>query len=362
MTADLVVPDRPEELTADWLTAALSYAGHPVVAEAVTSERIGTGQIGANYRLGLRYAGRPDASSAPPTLVAKLAAGDAAARERVKQGFHKEVMFYRHLAPLSDVRVPKCYYADITPDLTSFVLLMEDLAPCVPGRQADGCSPEQADAAVRNLAALHASFWNSPQLTTHAGWLAPMDADTGRFLGELMVTSTDQFVDRYCDRLSQEDQSTLRRTAEATGEWAAGLAPVASVVHGDYRLDNLMFGDDTSVCAVDWQTTSAGAPTRDLAYFAGTSLEAADRRRLEEQLLATYLSTLSRHGVDWPLDQAVLGYRRDMLQGPMITVLGCTFATVEPSSAADDMFLAMARRSCAAIRELDSLSLTGHYI
>lgn len=356
MTADLVVPDRPEELTAEWLTAALSYAGHPVVVAAVTYERIGTGQIGANYRLRLHYTDRSDAASTPPTLVAKLAAGDAAARERVKQGFQKEVMFYRHLAPLSDVRVPKCFHAGITSDLTSFVLLMDDLDPRVPGRQADGCSSEQADAAVRNLAALHASFWNSPQLETHAAWLAPMDADTGRFLGELMVTSTDQFVDRYRDRLSQDDQTTLRRAAEATGEWAAAPTLVASVVHGDYRLDNLMFGDSGSVCAVDWQTTSAGVPTRDLAYFAGTSLEAGDRRRHEEQLLATYLSTLARRGVDWPREQAFLGYRRDMLQGPMITVLGCTFATAEPSPAADEMFLAMARRSCAAIRDLDSLS------
>jgi hypothetical protein len=44
-----------------------------------------------------------------------------------------------------------------------------------------------------------------------------------------------------------------------------------------------------------------------------------------------------------------------MFQGPMITVLGAIFATAERSERADGMFLAMARRSCAAIRDLDSI-------
>ena len=46
-----------------------------------------------------------------------------------------------------------------------------------------------------------------------------------------------------------------------------------------------------------------------------------------------------------------------MLQGPLITILGRVYATAEPSPAADEMFLAMATRSCAAIRDLHSLEL-----
>ena len=43
----------------------------------------------------------------------------------------------------------------------------------------------------------------------------------------------------------------------------------------------------------------------------------------------------------------------------MITTMGCAFATGDRSAAADAMFLAMATRSCAAIRDLDSLELVG---
>jgi hypothetical protein len=41
----------------------------------------------------------------------------------------------------------------------------------------------------------------------------------------------------------------------------------------------------------------------------------------------------------------------------MITMIGAAYATAERSASADAMFLAMARRACAAIRELDSFAL-----
>ena len=51
-------------------------------------------------------------------------------------------------------------------------------------------------------------------------------------------------------------------------------------------------------------------------------------------------------------------YRLGQLQGPFITVLGCVYgATAERTPDGDEMFISMAQRSCAAIRELDSLSL-----
>jgi len=43
------------------------------------------------------------------------------------------------------------------------------------------------------------------------------------------------------------------------------------------------------------------------------------------------------------------------LQGPLITVLGAAYGT--RTERGDEMFLAMASRSCAAIRDLQSLTL-----
>jgi aminoglycoside phosphotransferase (APT) family kinase protein len=131
------------------------------------------------------------------------------------------------------------------------------------------------------------------------------------------------------------------------------------VVHGDYRLDNLMFAPDGSdVVAVDWQTLAVAPPVRDLAYFLGTSMHVEDRRRAEEELVGEYHAQISAHGVNgYPLDQCFDDYRLGQLQGPMITTVGAAYATAQRTEAADQMFLAMARRSCTAIRDLRSLEL-----
>ena len=104
------------------------------------------------------------------------------------------------------------------------------------------------------------------------------------------------------------------------------------MIHGDYRLDNLMFSttEDDDVVAVDWQTMIVGPPTRDVAYFLGTSLDVDDRRAAEEQLVASYHRALVARGVDgYDADRCFDDYRVGQLQGPMITVIGCMYATAD---------------------------------
>src|SRR3546814_20033423 len=75
------------------------------------------------------------------------------------------------------------------------------------------------------------------------------------------------------------------------------LEPV-SRVHGDSRLDNLLF---PAVCdgvvAVDWQTAAIGPPLRDVAYLLCTSLEPADRRTHAEAIVPGYHAGLVAAGV-----------------------------------------------------------------
>jgi len=120
-----------------------------------------------------------------------------------------------------------------------------------------------------------------------------------------------------------------------------------------------MFAHEGSdVTALDWQTVSLAPPARDLAYFLGTSLLRGDRRAHQEALVAHYHDHLMERGVK-TYDAASCwdDYRLGQLQGPMITVLGCIYATSTPSERSDRMFLAMATRSCAAIRDLGSMEL-----
>jgi len=211
--------------------------------------------------------------------------------------------------------------------------------------------------AVRNLAALHACRWNDASLR-HVDFFTPLTRQRAEFLGGLSAQATEQFISRFAARLDALDSATLRDVAKVLVEWQLGRPTPFAVVHGDYRLDNLMFppaGND--VVAVDWQTVTLALPARDLSYFIATSLPVADRREAEEALVETYCSELRRHGVEgYSSEQCFDDYRFGQLQGPMITVLG-TMTSPGRTRAADDMFLAMAGRSCAAIRDLGSLDL-----
>ena len=72
-TNDIVV-ERPGDLTAEWLTAAI---GAGTVA-GFTVERIGTGQMSECYRIGLTYDAGEDG---PATVVLKVAATDPMSRQ-----------------------------------------------------------------------------------------------------------------------------------------------------------------------------------------------------------------------------------------------------------------------------------------
>lgn len=365
-TADQIVDD-PAEIDPRWMTAALrgGSAGEAggVEVTGLRHEPIGTGQIGSSYRFHLEYApGRDttaDGRPAPRTVVVKMAAGDPGGRDIVRRGYRKEVGFYAALAGAAQITIPHCWQAAISPDSRAFTLVLADAAPARPGSQEDGCDVTQATDAVRALAGLHASFWNSDALDAESAWLArPADAELA-FLADLLVATTGEFAARYEGALDTADAETLRQAASLTYRWESTWTSPFTLLHGDYRLDNLMFPPaGGGVLAVDWQTITVGLPGRDLAYFLATALPPDVRRVHEEALVADYHQRLVELGVtDYSARDCFTDYRGGMLHGPLITVLGAMFAAGVRSERSDRMFLSMARGICAAIRDLDSLDL-----
>jgi aminoglycoside phosphotransferase (APT) family kinase protein len=173
---------------------------------------------------------------------------------------------------------------------------------------------------------------------------------------------TPMFVERYAAHLSPETVTVLEAFAAGIERWFECEPPRFSVVHGDYRLDNLMFaptpdGDACDpVAAVDWQTVTIGNPGRDLAYLLGTSVEPTLRREIEGDVRQAYLARLRALGVaDIDADTVAADERHGAFQGPFITMLGAI--AVGRTDRGDRMFVAMAERSCTQVRDLDALDL-----
>ncbi|GAA1455837.1 phosphotransferase family protein [Williamsia maris] len=352
------IPSSPHELTGRWLESVLGTDEHPVSVDTVTVDPVGTGQTGATYRLTVVYTDPTESS--PTTLVVKLPSQDAGVRERVALGYRSEHVFYSRVADTVAVPVPDCLHIDISDDAADFVLVLADLAPAVQGDQIAGCSPTQARAAVAALAGLHGPRWCDPTWLTLEGVVMPVpDAATADGFGEIARIATTTTIERLGASLSDADRATLTESADAITPWLLSDTERFSLLHGDFRLDNLLFHPETDeVTVVDWQTLSVGLPARDLAYFIGTSLDPHTRAEHERDLVCAYHQALSGHGVTgYDAETCWRDYRSGMLAIPLITTLGFAFAA--GSDRGDDMFIAMIERGCEAIRELGTLDLIG---
>jgi len=345
----------PGDLTPEWLTAALRAGGRAVTIASVRHEQVGTGQMAACYRLHLEAA-PGEGDGLPASIVAKVPPAGVDLGPVAAGAYRNEVAFYAELAPTVAVRAPECYYHAFVDAGAGFTLLLEDMAPARQGDQILGCSAADARAALVNLAGLHGPRWCDPALA-EVSCLTPVGPDDGGVLAQVLEAATQIFCERYADRLTPEDVAVLRDVPAVIGPWSSARPERFGPVHGDYRLDNLLYGDGpAAVAAVDWQTVSHGLPARDVGYFLQTCLPVDDRRRHEDELVAAYHEALGEHGVTgYPLDLCLDDYRFSLLQGPLITVMGAAFSN--RTDRGDDMFMAMASRSCAALRDHRTLDM-----
>jgi len=327
---------------------------------AVEVTPIGTGQTGATYRVRATYRG---AKELPETFAIKLSAQDDAVRERVALGYRSEVEYYARVADRMSIPVPSCFYSEISDDGADFVLVLADMAPAVQGDQIAGCSAAEAALAVEALAGLHGPSWCDPQWMALSGIAMPKPGDDAAAagLGEIAQMAANILIDKLGDDISAEDRETLTAAMGLVTQWLMAEPSRYALMHGDYRLDNMLFDPDrTRITVVDWQTVGIGLPGRDLAYFTATSLDPGVRAQVERDLVSHYHRALLGYGVtDYDFDTCWRDYRLGVVQAPLLTGLGFAFAA--STERGDEMMLTMLRRGCRAIRELDTLDLIKSY-
>jgi hypothetical protein len=187
------------------------------------------------------------------------------------------------------------------------------------------------------------------------------DEASAKGLGEVARMSAEITLDKLGDRMSAADRETFSATMDLVASWLLAEHNRFALLHGDYRLDNMLFyPDGAGVTVVDWQTLGVGLPTRDLAYFTATSLKPELRSSIENSLVDEYHRALSGYGVtDYDRETCWRDYRLGMPQALLISALGFAFAA--STDRGDDMVLTMLARGCRAIRDLGTLELVDEY-
>lgn len=351
------IPQRAEELTAAWFTEALGTAAR--VTEVRTEEiGVDVGFMGEVYRCHLTWDSRDrptgtgdgvaatgDASMGvesgecdvdaglPRSVIVKVptqvpenfAAGDAL------RSYEREIVVYRALRSTLGVPMPDYFHGAMDPDpapwiqrplfflfdhlpvgginwvisqflklsgrsTRRYVLVIEDIADARPPTQQLGGSLDDARTALAVLARFHAANWMRSDVAEHYPHI--WSVDTVPKVGQASyLRNRSEFVERFGAGLSEGMLGRLDAIQERIPELCTRLAAEPwTLLHGDYRLDNVLFRPSGDAVVLDFQALAAGRPAVDVAYFITTALT-AEHREEETRLLQTYHDALVAAGV-----------------------------------------------------------------
>jgi len=327
----------------------------------IAAETIGEGEgfLGTIVRIRLSY-DRKEAA-APKTVIAKFPIGLDGNRGLAEGAgvYEREIRFYRDLADRTNISKPLHYYSamDANPMLERadqleplanlipawlirlmlplttrfnsrskrrYLLLMEDLSPAVPGNQVAGCRLSVAKAIVRNLAVMHAGWWDDPELYD-IKWIARVNY-AARLVRKVLKREANSYMAEF-----SPEMPILRDLIPWLNDHIVELTnrlaePPITLLHGDYRLDNMCVlesGTDVNVTLFDWQSIQIGRGVFDLAYFITGNLPREDALHVERELVRIYHTTLQDEGVegyddeicmrDYDISKLVLFYRMIVL-------------------------------------------------
>jgi hypothetical protein len=260
----------------------------------------GLGFAGSVARIHLDY-GSPGPTG-PTSLIAKLPSSNPKNRASVEMlnGYEREVCFFQQLASRSQLPIPRSYYAAMDPDpfyerrpafqrcferlpvgairaliplatrlarrsTRRYCVLMEDLAPARPGDQIAGCGLAEAEEIARGLAAFHASYWGDehleekiwlPSANTLPRGIMAIHRNARRHFFRNLDESVPAHMREACAWVDTHFEAMMRHLASSP----------QTVLHGDYRLDNLAFAQGR-MWALDFQVVALGRGGFDLGYF-----------------------------------------------------------------------------------------------
>jgi hypothetical protein len=155
-----------------------------------------------------------------------------------------------------------------------------------------------------HMAALHATFWEAgPEIDlvtpmTRYLELSPWTAAAEQWVG------SDHLVPKLIAQgwplltdVAPKAAAVVRPLSLDPSPLVMALATTPqTLVHGNFKLDNLGVTADGRTVLLDWEGTGRGAPTSDLAWYL-----AINCRRLpesKEDAIATYRAALERHAID----------------------------------------------------------------
>lgn len=339
---------QPDDITVEWLSEVFQHAGVNGHVSSFKATSIGTGQVGENVRFELTGSG-----DIPGSVVGKFPSTDPESRQTGidTSNYIREVHFYKHLQSRVSIQTPVVFFTGADNETHDFVIMMEDLAPGEQGDQLGGCGQEQAQLAMTQLAHLHGPLWGDISIVDDV--LISNRRSSADAIQALYSMMSPGFLARYGQRLTDDEKEMVALVGDNLGAYMSSYTGEQTLIHIDYRLDNMMFGGPYPLAVVDWQSPAVDCALGDASYFMGTSIVEDARKELDEELVRQYFDTLSTYNVSMTWDECWHYYRHYAPAGMIMAVIASMM--VGETERGNDMFMVMAKRSARMSRELDAI-------
>ncbi len=255
--------------------------------------------------------------------------------------------------------MPRCYFSDSDPETGDCAILIEDLGRGRFDYSASEISEDDAKSAVRAIAVFHAKWWGRTDLEQTRWLLTPIDSADD--LKERVMPSVPIFLERYGEQVDDEyKEITSNYFEKLIPILDAASSPPLTLVHGDFRPDNIVFDTqfrDCPITAIDWQLTYRGKGVTDISYLATFGLSVDLRRAIEDSLLWTYNASLFSQGVTgYGIDQCQSDYRTGILHAFRVT-LGALANLDLSDERGQNLARLLLERTSAALRDHDLVGL-----
>lgn len=220
--------------------------------------------------------------------------------------YERELRFYRELAPRSPIRVPECYYNVMDEKNEDYILVLEDARSWTPGDQLKGLTVNQARSAVKAISRFHGYWWCSPELEK-LEWIPEENLDLIRIFRD----NWEEFSNEHRDILSDKDIEAGDLIARS-GQKIHDLSLISprTIIHYDFRADNMMFKEKDEIMVLDWQLANRSFGAFDIARALCGSYHGELEKHHHIEFLNLWHEGLMESGVmSYSIDQAWNDYR-----------------------------------------------------
>jgi len=357
------VPVSAEAITPQWLTTVLC---RDVDGAAVTDVHVLGGDNGTSARraIAVTYNATGRDAGLPNRIFSKSTATFGSRMPLGITGIVRgEAAFYNNARPSVTLRSPRAYYAGYDANAFRSLVLLEDLSQrswTFPDPRDNHVNRSDAEDMIAEMAAYHATFWDTPRFGTDLQDLEPAlqwQEKLNRTVGFAKRTLTG------LERAKDDVPATLY--AQRHDVYPAFMHSLAlhakspqTLLHQDLHLGNWLRDDQGRMGLYDWQCVARGHWALDVAYALAGCLDVDDRRDWEEDLVRLYLDRLTDAGVATvpTFDQAWLAYRLHPLHGLIFGLFTLGGSRFEPELQPRDYTLAAIRRIAQQVADLDSIT------